>query len=159
MRTRRVTYEVDQSGKIEQTERDTVIACVNTQSKTIFIKKKDKRALQQLFKTASNQRSFTYLTFSALLAILLSDLKPKHKIIIDREYLGHEKFIKEKLELYLGQLGIKNLPPITFGHVGKLSKAHKLAYLTAIKKQKPSLTVGVTDVMKVILGTKKAGVA
>ncbi len=41
--------EVDQSGKIEQTSYDTVLALTNGVSYTILLKKKDKRALEKIF--------------------------------------------------------------------------------------------------------------
>lgn len=67
--------------------------------------------------------------------------------------------IEEKINIYLEQLGEKSLPSIEWGHVGKLSKAHNLGYLVAINKKKPHLTVNAKEVMEVILGTKKIGIA
>ncbi len=102
---------------------------------------------------------FPYLIFAALLALLIKELKPKHKIVIDKEYFGHEDLIEEKIRLYLKQLGITSPPQIEFGHVGKLSAAHNLAYLVAVGKKKPDLTIDAKGIMKVILGTKKIGTA
>lgn len=154
-----MSYQIDQSGKIEQTERNTVIACINSQEITIFFKKSEKRKLQQIFISLDMKKFFPYLTFAALLALLINKLKPKTKIVIDKEYFGHEKLIEEKIEIYLQQLGKVSLPQIEFGHVGKLSKAHNLAYLVAVNKKKPNLTVNAKDVIEVILGTKKTGTA
>ncbi len=154
-----MSYQIDQSGKIEQTERNTVIACINSHQITIFLRKSEKRKLQQIFISLEMKKFFPYLTFAALLALLIKKLKPKTKIIIDKEYFGHEKLIEDKVKIYLEQLGEKSLPQIEFGHVGKLSKAHNLAYLVAVNKKKPDLTVNAKEVMAVILGTKKTGTA
>ncbi len=152
-------YQIDQSGKIEQTERQTVIACTNGTQITILLKKGEKRKLQKIFKTMDMYKFFSYLTFAALLALLIKELKPKHKIIIDKEYFGHENLIEEKVMVYLKQLRETYSFKIEFGHVGKLSAAHNLAYLVAIGKKKPNLVVDAREVIKVILGTKKTGTA
>ncbi|OGE31272.1 hypothetical protein A2631_03845 [Candidatus Daviesbacteria bacterium RIFCSPHIGHO2_01_FULL_44_29] len=152
-------YQIDQSGKIEQTERHTVLACTNGSSTTILLKKAEKRKLQKLFKTVGIQKLFPYLTFAALLAVLIKVFKPKYKLVIDREYQGHENLIEDKLKVYLEDLGVKQAVHIEFDHVGKLSNAHNLAYQTAMSKRKPDIMVGANEVMKIILGTKKVGSA
>ena len=150
-----MNYQIDQSGKIEQTERHTVLACTNNTNMTILLKKREKRKLQGIFKVVESQKVFPYLTFAALLAILINKLKPKHKIIIDREYIGHEDFIEEKVTLYLEQLNVATLPQIKFGHVGKLSTAHTLAYQVAVGKKEPDIVVGAKEIAQIIFGTKK----
>lgn len=154
-----MSYQIDQSGKIEQTERNTVIACINSQEITIFLKKSEKRKLQKVFISLEMKKFFSYLTFAALLALLIKKLKPKTKVIIDKEYFGHEELIEDKIKIYLEQLGEKSLPTIEWGHVGKASKAHNLAYLVAVAKRKPDLAVNAKELMEVILGTKKTGTA
>lgn len=156
---KKVSYEIDQSGKIEQTERQTVIACTNGTRITILLKKGEKRKLQKIFKAMDMYKFFSYLIFTALLALLIKELKPKHKIVIDKEYVGHENLIEEKVKVYLEQLGETYSPRIEFGHVGKLSAAHNLAYAVAIGKKNPNLTVDAKEIIKVILGTKKIGTA
>lgn len=149
----RSQYQIDQSGKIEQTERNTVIACINGQQFTVLLKKGEKRKLQRVFKTANMQKLFPYLTFATMIAILIHKLSPKHKIIIDKEYFGHEDFIEERIEVYVIQLG-SQMPPISFGHVGKLSKAHQLGYKVAVGKEKANLVVTADEILRIIFGTK-----
>lgn len=149
-------YQIDQSGKIEQTERNTVIACTNEEQFTILLKKGEKRKLQKVFRAADMQKLFPYLTFATLISILLHKLSPKHKVIVDREYMGHEDFIEERIEVYVAQLGGK-LPPLSFGHVGKLSKAHQLGYRVAIGKEKADLSLTAAEVLKIIFGKKESG--
>lgn len=155
-----MAYQLDQSGKVEQTERHTVLACINNEeSMTLLLKKSEKRKLQELFKRMNSLKAFPYLTFSALIALLIRKLQPKHKIIVDREYVGHEDFIEEKVKSYLRQLKIIKMTRIEFGHVGKLSEAHKLAYQVAVGKKEPTMIVDSQQVITVILGTKKIGIA
>lgn len=149
-------YQIDQSGKIEQTERNTVVACINGQEVTVLLKSGEKRKLQRVFKTASMQRLFPILTFAALVAILLHKLQSKGKVVkvvIDREYFGHETFIEDRMIIFITQLGSK-IPQISFGHVGKLSKAHQSGYRVAIGKEKATLTVNSDEVLRIIFGTK-----
>lgn len=154
-----MSCQIDQSGKVEQTERNTVIACINSQEITILLKKSEKRKLQRVFIDLEMKKFFPYLTFAALVALLLKKLKPKTRIVIDKEYFGHEDLIEEKINIYLEQLGEKFISHIEWGHVGKLSKAHNLGYLVAVNKKKPDITVNAKEVMEVILGTKKIGTA
>lgn len=88
-----------------------------------------------------------------MIAILLHKVSPKHKVIIDREYMGHEDFIEERIEVYVIQLSSKP-PPVSFGHVGKLSKAHQLGYKVAVGKEKANLVVTADEILKIIFGTK-----
>lgn len=154
-----MTYQIDQSGKIEQTERHTAIACTNGNTITIVLKKTEKRKLQSLFRTVGLSKLFPYLTFAALVALLIKKLEPKHRLTIDREYVGHEDLIEEKIKIYLKELGTKSNHHLEFGHVGKLSSAHTLAYETARGRKKPNLVVDAKEIMKLIIGTKKIGVA
>jgi len=144
-------YQIDQSGKIEQTSKNTVIACTNGTNTTILLKKSEKRRLQKDFKDMGVPKLFIPLTFAVLIALLINRVKPTHKVIVDREYTGYEKFIGEKIADYLNHLGMKNQPNVLFSHVGKLSRAHKLAFIVAVGKKKSDLVI--TE--KVILGAKK----
>lgn len=159
MKRQTTICQIDQSGKIEQTERNTVIACTNGAEITVLLKKREKRKLQKIFKMADAQKLFAYLTFAALLAILIKEVNPKFKIVVDREYVGHEDLIKEKMTLFLQHLGTAMMPPVEFGHVGKLSPAHNLAHQVAVGKKAPTLIADAKEVLKVILGTKKTGTA
>lgn len=148
-------YQIDQSGKIEQTRRNSVVALTNGKNMTILLKKKEKRKLQEFFKSAKQQRYFPYLTFAVLVAIIINGLKLKQKVVIDKEYFGNEQFIEEHILLYLQILGTKTFPVIEFGHVGKLSNAHQLAYLVAVEKKKPNFVINSEEVIRILFGTKK----
>lgn len=133
-----MSYLIDQSGKIEQTERHSVIACVNDQNITIF-------------------KEFPYLTFSTIISLLIFKGKVTKKITIDREYFGHEDLIKTYISQHLRFLGVNKIPLLVFGHVGKLSKAHQVAYQTAVRKNKPTLITNAKEILRLVFGIKKTG--
>lgn len=150
-------YQIDQSGKIEQTQVKTVVAITNGQGVAVVLSSSNKRLLEQMFKQSKRPRLFPFLVFSALLAILIKKSQPKNKVIIDREYTGQENLILERSHYYLGLLEIKPLPHLEFGHVGKLSKSHMFAHDVATGKKKNFYQVTLKEVMQLILGTKKIG--
>lgn len=116
-------YKIDQSGKIEQTEKDTVLAAVNSKEYSVIVIAKDKRRLQESFRLAGKPELFIYAVFATILAKLIKSLTSKN-VIVDKEYSGQTKII-EKM--------IKNLDEkiiITWKTIGKNSSAHELAYKT-----------------------------
>lgn len=65
-----MSYQIDQSGKIEQTSKVTVIALSNSKQASIILKAKDKRDLQGIFRQAGKPKVFTIQVFSALTYLL-----------------------------------------------------------------------------------------
>lgn len=143
--------EVDQSGKVEQMSLDTVIALSNSQQISVFLSKKEKRALQEIFRHTRQKHIFIYLIFSALLAICLKKGKNIEVVTVDREYLHNEDIIKQKLIVYLQRLKMKKIPQIKFGLVGKKSPAHELAKKVARKKIKPTVVVNEETILNLVL--------
>lgn len=147
--------EIDQSGKIEQTNFDTIIALTNRVKYTIFIKKSEKRILEKYFKKRKLLTKFyPSLIFSVLVAILINESKVKTSIFIDTEYFGHDGFIKNNIEDMLGKLKLKNIPIIKFGFVGKESKSDYLASRVARRKIKPDKIVKADEVISIIFSNK-----
>lgn len=150
--------EIDQSGKIEQTNLDTVVALTNGIKKTIFIKKSEKRILENYFRKRKLLTKFyPSLVFSVLVAILIDESKVKTSVFIDIEYFGHNNFIKNNVEDILKKLQYKNIPTIKFGFVGKESKSDYLASRVARRKIKPDRTIKASDIMLTIFSNKKSG--
>lgn len=147
---KRIKIEVDQSGKIEQTNINTVIALTNNKNFSIIFKKGDKRILEKAFKKMGKGKGYPYIVFAALLAILLKLSGITNKATVDREYMGHENTIRERTLHFLRSLGVKNDIVIEFGHVGKLSKAHNLAAKVGSKKLKPNKIVSLKEVLELI---------
>jgi hypothetical protein len=142
--------EIDQSGKIEQTNLDTIIALSNNIQYSIVLSKKSKRTLQSLFRDKARPRMFIYQTFSALIAILLINAKPKTKILIDTEYQGHDDIIRSLISKYVRSLSKKRSCPFEFGYVGKTSPAHILAAQVAYKKKKSNKTITLKEISTVL---------
>lgn len=140
--------EVDQSGKIEQTNLDTIIALSNDIQYSLVLKKRIKRLLQELFRIQGKPRLFIYKTFAALIAILLKASNPSKKVIIDMEYFSQQIILQRQITEYLEKNKIK--AKFEFGFVGKGSSAHILAERVAHKKQKVNKAVNFEEISKLI---------
>lgn len=149
-----MTYQIDQSGKIEQTNIDTILALTNGRQFTVLLKKKDKRILEKTFKKIGKIQSYPFVVFAALLAMLIKLSRVTNAITIDREYTGHENTIRERVLYFLHNLGIEYEIIIGFGHVGKLSKAHDVAAKVGSKKLKPNKVVNLNEVLELVFEIK-----
>ena len=155
-----MTYQIDQSGRIEQTNLNTILAITNKNKQIVIIfNRKNKRILQSIFRNQRKIRMFTILTFSALIAILIKKSAiGRNNILIDHEYLADEDFIKEHILQYLQKLKVYKIPKIEFGHVGKTSFAHELAAKVAHQKKKADKIVNLKEVFELaLLPIKKIG--
>lgn len=147
--------EIDQSGKIEQTNLDTIIALSNGIKYSLLLRKKDKRILQQYFRTTDKYSLFPYITFSICIALIIKNTSPGHLITIDNEYQGHEQDIKQFILFALNIFKSKKKFSITFAHIGKSSPADKLASKVANNKIKPHLIINYEDIINIFLDIKK----
>ncbi len=87
--------EIDQSGKIERTNRLTVITYSNKINRSVLITAKDKKSIQSIFRKINQPRVFISKVFaSAIYFLIKKDFRKIDTIIIDKEYPGHEKYIK-----------------------------------------------------------------
>ena len=55
--------EIDQSGKIENTNKNTIIAFSDSKFKSIFISAKEKREIQKFFRRIGKPKIFIYKVF------------------------------------------------------------------------------------------------
>lgn len=153
-----MNVQIDQSNKIEQTQKDTVIALSNGVKFAVLIRAKDKRVIQNEFRLRGQPRNFIIFTFSILLVFLLKKVKPIVPVVIDLEYKDKENIIREKLILYSKRLDYDlDRSLITFRSVGKGSPAHKLAGKVTSRKQNPDLRVTAEGVMEILFPKKKTG--
>lgn len=133
-----MAVEIDQSGKFEQLDTRTVIACANETASAIWIPTQVKRKLiQKLRKTLILRKDLVAVVFSVLVFLLLDTLDAIPTIIvIDEEYTGKDKIIKETLRKLIDRKTRKRWEGyIRFKQVGKLSSAHKLAWTIHRKKR------------------------
>ena len=138
-------YQIDQSGKIEQTRVDCVICLSNGSTDTIQINAKTKRQIQEIFRRHGQIRNYVLFTFCALISIIIKRNSKLPQITIDKEYLGKEPVIKEIL---LEMLKASNpIPEIRFSHIGRKVNAHSQAYLTYTKKVKPRKIITLKEVI------------
>lgn len=121
--------EIDQSGKIENTNRPTVVACSNKNNDIIVVLSKDKKIIQRYFRQIDKPKLFIYLTFVTLVFFLIKNrIKNRDQIVIDREYPGYEKLISQKLKQLIQEKTKIDDISISISQIGKKSKAHDLAW-------------------------------
>lgn len=125
-----MVVEIDQSGKLEQLDTDTVVAFSNSENGVVYIKTGLKRKIVQLLRTTLIPQKELYpILFAIIIYKLIEPLDHKIILKIDEEYTGKEEIIKETLEKLLKRkFGKKWQGEIRFGNIGKLSNAHKLAW-------------------------------
>lgn len=131
--------EVDQSGKVEDTAKDTVLAYSNDEQYSVIIAADVKRGLLiHLRERGVGAKEFTIRVFAAGLYFLLKDnLQNLSRVYIDTEYTGKEADIKRYLVNTLQRAGYDiDTSIIQFTFVGKKSPAHKVAALVARKDRK-----------------------
>lgn len=143
-------YKIDQSGKVEYTSHDTVVAFSNGKKKAILIKAQEKRVLQEHFREAGKINIFVYRLFSLLIFLLLKD-EDFQDIIIDIEYPGRGDLIKNYLIHDFGRIGRKIDPHnIHFQRVGKNCEAHWHGYYVFKGKRQSELSIESKEVLKEI---------
>ncbi|MBI4092037.1 MAG: hypothetical protein HY427_02425 [Candidatus Levybacteria bacterium] len=150
---RKGQFQIDQSGKIEQTDKDTVLCLANEEEwDAILIKAKTKRQLQEIFRLNKQPRNYVLFVFCAGLAVLIKRNLDKDTITIDREYFGKEAVIKEIL---LGMIKEnKRRPEILFGNIGRRVQAHLKGYKIYIRKIQAKKTISRVELLKEIKKTE-----
>ena len=146
-------YQIDQSGKIEQTNKVTIIAFSNGKSGSVKLNARDKRYIQDIYRQAGKSKSFTLQVFSALLYLLFEKFRlEKTMVLIDKEYPGHEALIRSYLVQLAAKRGKIKLAPeeLRFSLVGKGSNAHGVAS-KAFKTNKADYSVKKEEVLALIL--------
>ncbi len=136
-------YQIDQSGKIEQMSKDSVIAYSNNSKAAILIPRKLKRRLQEVFRLHGFTSLFIYYSFSVGIYYLIEKFKQPEDITVDTEYPGKDKIISQ----FINKLLEKNKKPkhyIQFSRIGNRPPAHYVAKDVFNKKIKPNrlLTLG-----------------
>ena len=146
--------EVDQSGKIEDTSTDTVLAFANGHSDAILIPSVIKRTcVQTLRQRGKTGRSLYWRLFTKALFLLLKDhIAAITTATIDTEYTGHEAQIKQELLRLLWASGATVEPEqIRFGriHQGRSDNppAHNKANHVRVGNEKPDRVITVGELL------------
>jgi hypothetical protein len=147
-----MTYYIDQSGKIEDTAKDTVLAYANGKPYAVFISKRHKRRIQELFRRCGLPRLFVYYLFAAGLFYLLKGLRTSSAIIIDTEYPGKDKIIAGLLTVLLEYYS-KPTHDIRFSRVGNHPKVHYAAKNVFDRKTKPNEVLGLKTAVALLKKT------
>ncbi len=148
-------YLIDQSGKIEKTNKDTVIGVANSKTFSIRLSGKIKRQLQEKCRANHQGQQFIYRTFAALVFLLIKGhLKIMTDLIIDNEYPGKEKIIREILLEFLRKFNLPE-PHISFGQIGNHPRVHYVAYNVFIGKHKADKEVKLKDIESLVVKNKK----
>jgi hypothetical protein len=123
--------EVDQSGKIERTSHDTVVAFSNDFDYAILIPARVKREIIATLKSRGKRRAHLLLFATVLYELLRDHLEQLDSITVDVEYEGSEPYIKLELLRLIWQAN-PDYPGerINFSRIGKKSAAHKRALAT-----------------------------
>lgn len=151
---KQTVYQIDQSGKIEHTNKHTVITLANGHTFTLRISAVEKRKLIKIMLELDYPKlNYMQKTFAALIFILIKDAK-LHEIIIDKEYPEHEADIKNMLIDHFKKWKIKP-PEIYFGLIGKRANAHIYGIATYRERRKPNFIVKTEDLLKLMYGKIK----
>jgi hypothetical protein len=143
--------EIDQSGKIEDTSKDTVLAFSNKIWAAVVIPAKVKRQMQEVFRRRGQPMIFVFRTFAAGIVLLLQNYQQQiTDVRIDTEYPGHEAVVKDIVIQMLREQNIPE-PNIHFGRIGKKSMAHHRAYAVALGKLEPERKVGLDDLLEIAI--------
>lgn len=140
--------EIDQSGKIEHSNKPTVIGFSNNKKRSIIISAPEKQKLIRSFYRQKKSKVFRYKVIALLIFLLIRNEKKLESITIDKEYPGQENLIKSYLLDYL-KTSNNNIDKrdIVFKTIGKKSSAHEVAH-KSFKNRKANIKITFLQIMK-----------
>jgi hypothetical protein len=146
-----MAYQIDQSGKLEHSSKNTYIAVANGKTFIIKISSIEKRKLLKTIKELHKpHKTYIYQVFAAIIFILLHNIKLQ-EVTIDIEYEGHQGSIKEIL-IQLFAKYQKKMPEIYFDYIGKRSNAHH-SVLSAFRGEvEVDMIISAEDILRILYG-------
>jgi len=145
--------EIDQSGKIGDTAVPTVPAFSNDVSVALWISAAVKRECICQLRQRGKGSGLLYMELFAVALFLLlrSHLNRLDLVTIDVENPGHEATIRGLLLNHIWRIQ-PNFPKerITFGHIGKKSRAHAKALAVHRRCEPPDLRVSARDILTLL---------
>lgn len=143
---------IDQSGKIEDTAKDTVLALSNHHQYAVLIHKKTKRQIQEQFRQLGLTKLYIYHLFSVGIFYLLKSLPQPTEVTIDLEYFGKDKIILSLIEKLFTEYQIPG-HHITFARIGNKPKVHYAAKDVFDKKIPPNQVLNYEKIIRVLKKT------
>lgn len=144
-----MSYQIDQSGKIEFTAKNTYLALANGKVLICKISALEKRKLIKTIKAFKKpNKTYIYQIFASLVFILVKN-QNLQEMQIDIEYPGHNASIKEVLIQLFENIN-KKPPEINFVLVGKKSNAHFAAIEAFRKEKEVNITIKAEDILKLL---------
>lgn len=142
---------IDQSGKVEDTAKPTVIAFTDGKSYAIKVKAKTKRQIQEIFRRKGLIRLFIYKIFGVLIFLLIYKFIDEiDEVVIDTEYPGNEKLIKDIILEFIRKKRL-NEPTIIFQRIGNRPKVHYKAYNVYIGEEKEDSVVKLKEIVDIAI--------
>ena len=138
--------EIDQSGKIENTNISTAIGFSNGKNKSIIISSREKIKLQKYFREIGKRRIYIYFTFAILIYLLIKSERKVEEIIIDTEYPGQGPLIKSYLIQFYKPNNKLDKSQIYFRQIGKKSNAHNVS-IVAYRNKRADIRIYAQDIM------------
>ena len=140
--------EVDQSGKIEQFNKDTYIAFSNDEQHCIKLPKNIKQQISFEYRRKVHQLIQKAFAIS-IYYCLENYLSNKRLIRIDEEYPGWESFIKRELvNLIKNKHANFDKDVIAFNKITKDSRAHKLALRSYREEERPNRILNKGNILR-----------
>ena len=145
--------EVAQSIKIEDTQKDTILAFADGIAYSVRIPAAVKRDCFHILTMRYRKVRLAYLkVFSAALFLLLRQhITQIHFVIIDIEYMGHDGDMRGMLLNYIRRI-VPDFPKdaILFKAIGH-SAAHYKAYDTHVGKMQPDYVVTTKELLELVI--------
>ncbi|MBI4022175.1 MAG: hypothetical protein HY372_02365 [Candidatus Andersenbacteria bacterium] len=143
---------IDQSVKIENTNRATAIGLSNRIQFVVRIPAAVKKHLQREFRRRGKRRLFVFRTFIAGVVLTLqhAPLHGRSSVVIDLEYPGLEKVLYSMFFEMWSRIST-DMPVIEFRRVGKRSKAHEVSHKTATGQRTADKTISYEEIRPLAL--------
>ncbi len=147
--------EVDQSGKIEQLNCDTVIAFSNSVQYAVLLPKSLKRDIFLRYKSKIPRLKYKLFCISVYYCIK-NLIRDSGQIVIDDEYKGNEDVLKSFLLNCIWAVYKEfEAKRITFANIGKSSNAHIIAIDAFRKHRRADKVLSLEDVMLFLKSPKE----
>jgi len=145
--------EIDQSVRIEELNRNTVIGITNgINGVSYIIPRKAKRHFNEQFRREGKPRQCAPTIFAVAIVTSLQLLKIQpSQLVIDDEYSGHERIIMALINSFYPD------SIITIERIGRHSLAHAAAYNTHLGHIRPKAIISLKHLNKVLTNKKTAG--